>query len=87
MSASWTLFLTSEYATSCGGRGRGCCGADRRRRRSLSTDLEGERRDALPHAKGSPQRPPGVLLAHLGGEVGNTAGDKEDEGWTSCPEA
>ena len=54
-----------------------------------ATDLEGERRDALPHPEGSPHRPLGVLLTHFRGEVGNTAGNRERMKVcaTSCPEA
>lgn len=92
MSASLPLFLISEYATSCRGQEMALLRCRRAGEGgNPPTDLEGERRDALPHAEGSPQRPLGVLLTHFGGEVGNTAGSKqeEDEGVlaTSCPEA
>lgn len=42
------------------------------------TDLEGERRDGLPHVEGLSNRPLGVLLAHFRREVGNTARNKKE---------
>lgn len=50
-----------------------CWGVNGRRTRNRRTDLEGERRNALPHAKGPTDRPLGVFLTHFRGEVGNAA--------------
>lgn len=43
---------------------------------ALWSDLEGERRDGLPHVEGLSDRSLGVLLSHFRGEVGNAAGSR-----------
>lgn len=47
--------------------------------RGIRTDLEGERRDSLPHVEGLSDRSLGVLLPHFRGEVGYAAGKQKTE--------